>query len=178
MHRLVQTRLEDKSNVLTMFQWKELFFWILVSQQSQEPGSPLFLSQTSLLTIISVLFPRKFCFSTDTLSSDWCQSTWLCQNGTKETWQGKESALTLHVSMCACVCTCMPVTGKKKLVYYPTTGTKRIYPQLSNLLFSKLSEENKYLHLITWTSISVNVQFVQKSAIVYMLFVPNFKIIF
>lgn len=92
----------------------------------------------------------------------------LCQSDTKQTWQGKESA-----SYSASVYLC--ITGKKMLVYYPATGLKRIYPQVLNLLFPKLSGENKCLHLVTWTSISISLQFGQKSAIVYRLFVPNFK---
>lgn len=77
--------------------------------------------------------------------------------------------------MCACACTHVCITRKKMLVYYPITGIKRIYSQVLNL-FPKLSGENKCLHLITSASNSISLQCEEKCAVVYMLFVPNFKI--
>lgn len=74
----------------------------------------------------------------------------LCQNATKQNWQGKKSpsySVYVHVSMCVSTCVC--ITGKQKLVNYCASSIKRIYPQVLNLLFHKLSGENKCLYLIT-----------------------------
>lgn len=144
-----------------------------------EPDSPLFLSQTPLLIIISVLFPQEIL-----LFFYWCSLFGLVSVYFVVSEWYKADLARQKICFLLCVCVCVHVCvhvcallGKKMLVYYPATGIKRICPQVLNLLFPKLSGENKCLHLITWTSISISLQFGKKSAIIYMLFVPNFKII-
>lgn len=102
------------------------------------------------------------------------QSTLLCQTDTKQSWQGK--GCPWSVCICACVHTCMCITGNKMLVYFPATDIRIIYPHVLNLLSPKLSGQNKCLHLIPCTSSSVSLKFGQKS-IVFTLFVPDFIII-
>lgn len=63
------------------------------------------------------------------------------------------------------------------LVLFPAADIRIIYPHVLNSLFPKLSGENKCLHLITRTSISISLKFGQKSPIVSTLFVPNFVIL-
>lgn len=140
-----------------------------------EPDSLLFLCQTSLLIIVSVLFPQEtillfwWCSLFGLVSVYFVLSEWYKADSERQ-------RICFLLWVCVCVHVCVH-TGKKMEVYYPATGIKSIYPQVLDSLFPKLSGENKCLHLITWTGISISLQFGQKSTVIYMLFGQNFKII-
>lgn len=159
-----------------MFQQKEVFFWILCKTTITQSLNVLFSSARPLCrSLLQSNFPWKFCSSTGVLCLVMYQSTLLCQTDTKQGWQGKGSAYSACI--CVCVHTCVCFTGNKRLVLFPATDIRIIYPHVLNSLFPKLSGENKCLHLITRTSISISLKFGQKSPIVSTLFVPNFVIL-